>query len=252
MKKIVSLMLALVLVFSLAACGSDKGSTETKSTETKATEATTAPETKSTEAETKEETKSTEAETEVETETKSTESGDAETAESAQSDETAGETEAAYEGIGAWDGNTYTSEELGLSFDLPEGWQIAIEAAQVDATSAMEFTIMDAATNENIILMSIDLAAAGATDLTEDDYIGVFKDQVTQKGLTLNEDVEDQKLGDDTYKALAATGSQDGKNFNQLYLVHKGEGKMFAFVVTGLEDSSNGIDEFFASCKSIN
>lgn len=139
-----------------------------------------------------------------------------------------------------------------MSFDLPEGWQIAIEPTQVDATSAMEFTIMDAATNENIILMSIDLAAAGATDLTEDDYIGVFKDQVTQKGLTLNEDVEDQKLGDDTYKALAATGSQNGQNFNQLYLVHKGDGKMFAFIVTGLEDSSNGIDEFFASCKSIN
>ena len=250
MKKIVSIMLALVLVFSLAACGSDKGSTETKSTETKATEATKAPETKATEAETKEETKATEAETKEET--KSTDSTDAQSDESAQSDETAGETEAAYEGIGTWDGNTYTSEELGLSFDLPEGWQIAIEPTQVDATSAMEFTIMDAATNENIILMSIDLAAAGATDLTEDDYIGVFKDQVTQKGLTLNDDVKDQKLGDDTYKALAASGSQDGKNFNQLYLVHKGDGKMFAFVVTGLEDSSNGIDEFFASCKSIN
>lgn len=249
MKKIVSIMLALVLVFSLAACGSDKGRGETKSAETKATEATTAPETKATESEIKEETKASEAETKEET--KST---DAETSESAQSGESTGETEAPFAGIGTWDGNTYTSEELGLTFEMPEGWQMALEGSVINETTTMEFTIMDSATQENVILMTEDLTASGMADtLTEEDYLDILKAQISQKeGFTVEDGISEQQLGNDTYKVMAATGSQNGVNFRQLYLVHKIDSKMYSFFVTAMEETGDSIDTFFKSFKSVN
>ncbi len=238
MKKIMSIALALILVFSLAACGSDKGSGETKGTEPKTTEATKAPETDAPETEASSDTKAPETET--------TEAP--ETDETAQSGETAGESEAELKAIGTWDGSTYTSTELGLSFTMPEGWTKVTDVKSMGSTTTQEFMLIDAATGESFILMTEDLAASGIDSMSEADYLAVLKEQLTQSaGYTIEENLAEVDVADDTYTVLAATAEQNNDVTQQLYLAHKIEGKMYIFIITAKEDSSAGVDAIMDS-----
>lgn len=244
MKKILSIVLALVLVFSMAACGSDQGKGETKGTETKNTEATKAPETDAPETETKApETKTTEAE-----ETKAPETE--ETAMSGETNgETAGESEASQGGVGTWDGSTYTSTEMGISFKMPEGWTKVSDVTSAGSTTTQEFMLMNGSTGESFILMTEDLAASGIDSMTETDYLGVLKEQLTQQnqGYTIEETLAEVDLAGTSYTVLAASLEQNNTVAQQLYVARKIEGKMYIFIITAPEGNSTGVDAIMDS-----
>lgn len=168
------------------------------------------------------------------------------------------------------DGNTYTSDYLGITFTLPEGWffltdediaqvmdigsEIAFEEGAAEANDIVsQTTIYDMmASNEtgntNVSLMFENLSLhIGGTSITEKDYANTLNEQLSALesiGYEVAEPTEKQLAGD-TYTVLSASIPDYGTY--QEYYIRRVDNYMLALIFTGTSDpASSGVDVCFS------
>lgn len=168
------------------------------------------------------------------------------------------------------DGKTYTSDYLGITFTLPEGWffltdediaqimnigaEVAFEDGAAEANDIInQTTIYDMmASNEtgdtNVSLMFENLSLhIGGSSMTEKDYANTLNEQLSSLesiGYQVAEPTEKQLAGD-TYTVLSASIPDYGTY--QEYYIRRVDNYMLALIFTGTSDpASSGVDVCFS------
>lgn len=169
----------------------------------------------------------------------------------------------------SYDGKTYTSDYLGITFTLPEGWsfftdsqiaetmnvgeEIAFENGVAEANETIEqATIYDmmalSETGEtNVLLMFENLSLIiGGTSMTEMDYVNAISEQLSALGSIEYQVAEltEKQLAGDTYTVLGFSIPAYGTY--QEYYIRCVDDYMLALIFTGTSDpASSGVDVHF-------
>lgn len=168
------------------------------------------------------------------------------------------------------DGKTYTSDFLGISFTLPEGWfflsdeeiaevmnlgaEIAFEDGaenankQIEQTTTYDMMASSELGDTNVSLMFENLSLQiGGKSMTEMDYIDILTEQLSALeviGYELAEPTEKYLVGD-TYSVLGAS-IPDYSTYQEYYIRRVGN-YMLAIIFTGTADpASSGVDVCFS------
>ena len=239
MKKLLAILLALAMVMSLAACGSDPVDDDKKDKDDK-----------------KEVVETTEEPTEEETTEEVTEPEN----EKAQvADDIV---------LGSNEGDLYVNESLNLSFTLPsDSWTFYSEdqiAALLDSTGSLgnnpqaylehfglfyDMLCVDSSTGDSVQVIVQDVSNFGIDTDAFDDIADVYIDSIIQGAsssatITNVSDYEDVTLGSETYRKAVADVSAKGVNCKQAYYVCSGGDYVVCIAVTAV--SANILSEIEA------
>ncbi len=184
---------------------------------------------------------------------------------SADNEQSAGEEakdEPQYE-AGVWTDNVYTNTSLGMTFTLPEGWQIGTEeemnAVQdkgqevtgdtqtADASEAYDLYIYNPTTGSNIAMMAEDMSVFGS--VTAQEYVESLSQQLTSyadQGITytMNE-IGTKTIGNTEFVSLDGIAEYQSNNIYQCYAVTEMSGKMITMIITGPADQGQ------AECEAV-
>ncbi len=173
---------------------------------------------------------------------------------------------------GKIEGDTYVNEYLGFTFTKPASWVFATDeeiaaAANIavetllgeDYESLLEsvpavfdMMVTDTLTNTNINIVCENLTKTFATNITEEQYIEVVKQQLTtgMTGMTFSfpNEMEKVKLGESEFsKVVYQATVYDNITLTQIYYLCKVDGYMVSVIVTsGGEYSVSEIEAMFS------
>ena len=194
--------------------------------------------------------------------TSSNTSASAEQADVSVSAEEEAKNEPQYE-AGVWTDNVYTNTSLGMTFALPEGWQIGTEeemnavqdkgqevtgdTGSADASEAYDLYIYNSSTGSNIAMMAEDMSAFG--DITAQEYIESLSQQLSSyadQGITytMNE-IGTKTIGNTEFVSLDGIAEYQSNNIYQCYAVTEMGGKMITMIITGPADQGQ------AECEAV-
>ena len=194
--------------------------------------------------------------------TSSNTSASAEQADASVSAEEEAKNEPQYE-AGVWTDNVYTNTSLGMTFTLPEGWQIGTEeemnavqdkgqevtgdTGSADASEAYDLYIYNSSTGSNIAMMAEDMSAFG--DITAQEYIESLSQQLSSyadQGITytMNE-IGTKTIGNTEFVSLDGIAEYQSNNIYQCYAVTEMGGKMITMIITGPADQGQ------AECEAV-
>ena len=160
----------------------------------------------------------------------------AEQADASVSAEKEAKDEPQYE-AGVWTDNVYTNTSLGMTFTLPEGWQIGTEeemnavqdkgqevtggTGSADASEAYDLYIYNATTGSNIAMMAEDMSMFG--DITAQEYVESLSEQLSSyadQGITYTMNAIGTKtIGNTEFVSLDGIAEYQSNNIYQCYAV---------------------------------
>jgi hypothetical protein len=254
LQKVLPLLLALALVFSLAACAPKDGAEQPSVTDT--------PVAAPPDVETPEETVP---EDEVTPEDIPNDLGYNEVTPPVDNSAARGAIQA-----GSWDGDTFTNEWVNIRFTLPSDWsalsaeemqaqiELGLAAAGMDeSAAAMQEAAMARSLNDFTIMGTLGVPNISATyentegnpltaNLGAEEYYNVLKLQLSSMGVEFSEP-EDIVIAGETYllgKGSIAIG--EAAMYQSFYL-RKLDGATIIFAATYMDDSEAAVNDFFAS-----
>ncbi len=158
---------------------------------------------------------------------------------------------------GAVANNVYTNESANLTFTKPDNMVFATDeeiAAMMDVAKDIlndgdklfeiadlaviyEFMAKDLVSGNNISMIFENLVKTGSSQITEDQYLSVTKNQLkAQAGLTYTfGETSDIKLGEETFKKLSATATYNGITMEQAFYVRKMDKYMLVITMTSVD-----------------
>lgn len=172
--------------------------------------------------------------------------------------------------IGEWNGNVYTNEFAGLTFNMPGGWTYASEEELVELMGlALDITVEDnevlqkiaelsnsyalyasnATETNNVQILFENLAVTGNKEMTAEQYLDVVCSQLestySSMGFTCTlGDRETLKLGSSEYIMVDITAEYSGISVQQTYAVRKVDKYMASIVFSA--ESAESIDAMIA------
>lgn len=249
MKKVSVFFSVCVLAAGLAACGGSKNP-QTETVNTVESQAETGESLATFQSDRTEKSQSVEESTETLQSQKEEKTSGTESADETSMEESEG-SEDVYAGLGTWNGQTYSSEAANLTFTMPDSWKLVSGATKKETTS-QEFMICDKETTENLSFMAYDLAADQAESVTEQDYLGVIKEQLAASGeQSFDENITEQEIGGMVYYVLKTSLVQNGIDIAQEYYCRKDGTQMYIMILTVPADNRSGADGLISSIQKI-
>ncbi|MDR1330139.1 MAG: hypothetical protein LBK23_11120 [Oscillospiraceae bacterium] len=244
LQKVLPLLLALALVFSLAACAPKDGAEQPSATPDAATPDVEAPE--------------------------ETVPEDEPTPENGPND--LGDNSAARGAIqaGSWDGDVFTNEWVNISFTLPSDWsalsaeemqaqiELGLAAAGVDeSAAAMQEAAMARSLNDFTIMGALAVPSVTATyentegnpltaNLGAEEYFNMLKLQLSSMGIEFGEP-EDIVIAGETYLLGKGSIAYGDISMYQSFYLRKLDGAIVMFTAMYMDDSEAAVSDFFAS-----
>lgn len=157
---------------------------------------------------------------------------------------------------GTIDGNVYTSDYLGITFNAPDGWKYATDeelAAMVDA--ALDITdynsllyelqvvydmmAVDPLTNSNVIINFENLSVTGNENMTVDEYVEITKNSLNAVEVFTYTFGGEEKItfGGKEYTKVSAVCEYNGVVMKQVYYVTKID-NYIAYIIVTVTDST--------------
>ena len=156
---------------------------------------------------------------------------------------------------GTIQGNVYTSEYLGLSFNKPDSWVYSTDEEIADAMNlgaemllgenfknvledsgtVYDMMVVDVLTSSSINIGFENLAKTYSSNITVDQYIQALKTQfesITSISVTFPETAETKKLGQTEFTKLECSVTTQGVSMKQVYYLRKVDKYMSFIIVT--------------------
>ena len=246
---ILSLVLALAMVFTLVACGdnsSDDDDDDDDSSSKKSSSSQSSDESDDESSEPSSE----EDDTSSKTSKPAKEDND--------EDEEENEEETTFS-RGIIEGNTYTNNFLGIQFTKPSDWEFSSDdeiMSMLDATGMYDKIedILDAgigiydvvakdSDGNSVMIGAVNLEAVGQVNMDEQDYIESVVPALESMGFTFG-DVSNVKLGSQKYLSALGSITYGNISINQSYYVKKINNYMTFIIITSTDDAAYIEDMF--------
>ena len=177
--------------------------------------------------------------------------------------------------IGAWNGNVFENSWLNMKFEIDDEWTIASDEkiaeisgvgqemlselqgtskesleAMVDLTTVYGFMILQGEGDPSVQLVFENLAKTKeGTKTTEEDYMDILKEQLTDFGYDVSEEATDVKIADKTFKHLKL--SYNGLILQDFYC-YKQSKYIVSIVSSYSQDNASTAEEFINNISVLN
>jgi hypothetical protein len=166
---------------------------------------------------------------------------------------------------GTWNGNQFTNEKAGVTFNLPEDWVVSTDEEMaamlgsgteilansdlgyseeeikksIELTTIYDFIAADSNGASNVMVIYENLKKQSSTrTMNEKKYIEFLSSQIEAAGMGYEVgEVSELKIGDINYATLTVTLSMGGASLEQVYLVRRQGNYMINILITIMPES---------------
>lgn len=143
--------------------------------------------------------------------------------------------------LGYWSGNTYIYNSMGISLTIPESFSIM--EGEIDNEGKYLVSAVDEATKEVFQLVEVNLIAAGAQDMTEEECLEEYKSGMVESGgLSVeSEDISLAQLGGEDYTLLDMSVDMDGTFGNVASYCRIADDTAYIFTAINFDAGHDGV-----------
>jgi len=156
---------------------------------------------------------------------------------------------------GKWDGETFTNEWTGITFDLPTGFTVSDDNSTVRGYYAEDFMIFSKDLEVVISLTYHDVTRGDKLDHTAEDYLDITRQQLQEsptKTYSFREPYENATIAEWDYVLVRGelfNNDDPTKVFSVDGYAHRFVGTMMVFIAVYRDDSKDIVRDFLGSLE---
>jgi len=156
---------------------------------------------------------------------------------------------------GKWDGDTFTNEWAGITFELPSGFSVSDDKSSVRGNYAEDFMIFNREFDVVISLTYHDVTRGDKLSHTAEDYLDITKEQLSgspTKTYTFMEPYDNATIAEREYVLLHGelfNNDDPTRVYSMDGYAHRFVGTMMVFIAVYRDDSKDVVTDFLGSLE---